>query len=73
MRCVMPFLDPIDGDTPLRLSVSATVAFPEASMTASGLRRDFRRNLKRNSRGPMVSATISLSSQARSIEQPRGL
>ena len=30
----------IKSDTPLRLSVAASLAFPDGSMTASGLRRE---------------------------------
>jgi hypothetical protein len=36
----MPSRDEIGPDTPLRLSVAATLAFPDGSMTASGLRRE---------------------------------
>ena len=35
--------DPITPDTPLRLSVAAALAYPDGSMTASGLRREARR------------------------------
>ena len=40
MRCAVPTVDKISPDTPLRLSVAAAVAFPDGSMTASGLRRE---------------------------------
>src|SRR5438477_8232471 len=33
-------LDQIKPDTPLRLGVAAALAFPDGSMTASGLRRE---------------------------------
>jgi hypothetical protein len=36
-------VDKIGQDTPLRLSVAAAVAYPDGSMTASGLRREARR------------------------------
>jgi hypothetical protein len=32
--------DDVGPDTPLRLSVAAALAFPDGSMTASGLRRN---------------------------------
>ena len=32
--------DPVPSDAPLRLSVAAKLAFPDGSMTASGLRRE---------------------------------
>jgi hypothetical protein len=39
----IPFVDQqqwgIEQDTPLRLGVAAALAFPDGSMTASGLRR----------------------------------
>jgi hypothetical protein len=37
---VLPRRDEIKPDTPLRLSVAAALAFPDGSMTASGLRRE---------------------------------
>src|SRR6266481_6653241 len=40
VRCALPSLDRIHPDAPLRLSVAAAVAFPDGSMTASGLRRE---------------------------------
>jgi hypothetical protein len=40
MRCAVPSRDAIDHDTPLRLSIAATIAFPDGTMTASGLRRE---------------------------------
>src|SRR6516164_9547634 len=36
----LPQSDQITPDTPLRLSVAAAIAFPNGSMTASGLRRE---------------------------------
>ena len=39
-RASLPSLDLIKPDTPLRLSVAAAAAFPDGSMTASGLRRE---------------------------------
>jgi len=38
MRCTSR--DQIDSETPLRLSVAAALAFPDNTMTASGLRRE---------------------------------
>ena len=35
----LPSREQIGPDTPLRLSVAAALAFPDGSMTASGLRR----------------------------------
>ena len=40
MRPLTSIKEPIDRDAPLRLSVAASVAFPDGSMTASGLRRE---------------------------------
>ena len=40
MRCTIPKRENIDPDTPLRLGIAAAVAFPDGSMTASGLRRE---------------------------------
>jgi hypothetical protein len=40
MMCVTPPRDQIDPDTPLRLETAAALAFPDGSMTASGLRRE---------------------------------
>jgi hypothetical protein len=40
MQRPLPSRDKIDVDTPLRLSVAAALAFPDGSMTASGLRRE---------------------------------
>jgi hypothetical protein len=39
----LPKLDTISPDTPLRLDVAAILAYPDGSMTASGLRREVRR------------------------------
>lgn len=35
-----PSPDQVTPDTPLRLGVAATIAFPDGSMTAAGLRRE---------------------------------
>jgi hypothetical protein len=35
----LPLLEQVKPNTPLRLSVAAALAFPDGSMTASGLRR----------------------------------
>jgi hypothetical protein len=40
MRQCLPARDQVSPDTPLRLSVAAALAFPDGSMTASGLRRE---------------------------------
>src|SRR5437899_6587138 len=40
MRCTLPRRDEVTPDTPLRLGVAAALAFPDGSMTASGLRRE---------------------------------
>jgi hypothetical protein len=39
----LPALDEIALDTPLRLATAAALAFPDGSMTASGLRREAER------------------------------
>ena len=39
-RLRLPSRDEIGPDTPLRLGVAAALAFPDGSMTASGLRRE---------------------------------
>lgn len=39
----MPARELIDGDTPLRLSIAAELAFPDGSMTESGLKREYDR------------------------------
>lgn len=39
-RTTIPPLDEIGPDTPLRLAVAASLAFPDGSMTASSLRRE---------------------------------
>lgn len=36
----MPPPEKITPDTPLRLEIAATLAFPDGSMTAAGLRRE---------------------------------
>src|ERR1700736_1777180 len=40
MRHSIPARDEIKPDTPLRLGIAAALAFPDGSMTASGLRRE---------------------------------
>lgn len=40
MRARLPLTDQIGPDVPLRLAVPAALAFPDGSMTASGLRRE---------------------------------
>src|SRR2546429_9960279 len=40
MRNRLPELDKIKPDTPLRLDVAAALAYPDGSMTASGLRKE---------------------------------
>ena len=40
MRCTIPSTDQVGPESPLRLSVAAALAFPDGSMTASGLRRE---------------------------------
>src|SRR5271165_7197840 len=40
MQRINPPRDQIDANTPLRLAVAAALAFPDGSMTASGLRRE---------------------------------
>lgn len=40
MRLKVPARDQIALDTPLRLGIAAALAFPDGSMTASGLRRE---------------------------------
>ena len=39
-RTTLPSRDEIRPDTPLRLNIAAALAFPDGSMTASGLRRE---------------------------------
>jgi hypothetical protein len=39
MRCTIPSPDHVGPETPLRLNVAVALAFPDGSMTASGLRR----------------------------------
>jgi hypothetical protein len=40
VRPKLPSRDEVKPDTPLRLDVAARLAFPDCSMTASGLRRE---------------------------------
>jgi hypothetical protein len=40
MPCKIPTSDQVGETTPLRLSVAAEIAFPDGSMSASGLRRE---------------------------------
>jgi hypothetical protein len=51
-RTMLPPHDEIRPDTPVRLSVAAALAFPDGSMTASGLRRE-------NARGRLVVERIA--------------
>jgi hypothetical protein len=39
----LPGIDAIHPETPLRLDVAAAIAYPDGSMTASGLRREHKR------------------------------
>src|SRR5260370_26716398 len=39
----IPSPEQVTPDTPLRLEIAATIAFPDGSMTASGLRREAQR------------------------------
>jgi hypothetical protein len=43
MQKSLPSRESITTDTPLRLSVAAALAYPDGSMTASGLRREAKR------------------------------
>src|SRR5262245_21084539 len=43
MQKSLPSRESITPDTPLRLSVAAALAYPDGSMTVSGLRREARR------------------------------
>jgi hypothetical protein len=40
MRDDLPRLEEVGPDDPLRLNVAAALAYPDGSMTASGLRRE---------------------------------
>src|SRR6266480_828253 len=40
MRTRIPQLDKVKPETPLRLDVAAALAYPDGSMTASGLRKE---------------------------------
>ena len=40
MRSHLPELDKVTPNTPLRLDVAAALAYPDGSMTASGLRKE---------------------------------
>ena len=40
MARALPEMDKVKPDTPLRLDVAAALAYPDGSMTASGLRRE---------------------------------
>jgi hypothetical protein len=40
MRSRVPDLDKVKPDTPLRLGVAAALAYPDGSMTSSGLRKE---------------------------------
>src|SRR4029450_6769505 len=43
MQKSLPSRESITADTPLRLSVAAALAYPDGSMTVSGLRREAKR------------------------------
>ena len=43
MRKPLPSRESLELDTPLRLSVAAALAFPDGSMTTSGLRKELAR------------------------------
>src|SRR5262245_53955698 len=43
MQKSLPARESITADTPLRLSVAAALAYPDGSMTVSGLRREAKR------------------------------
>jgi hypothetical protein len=43
MRRPLPSRESLEPDTPLRLSVAAALAFPDGSMTTSGLRNELAR------------------------------
>jgi hypothetical protein len=43
MRSRVPDLDKVKPDTPLRLDVAAALAYPDGSMTSSGLRKEAER------------------------------
>jgi hypothetical protein len=45
MRLVVPPADQLKPDTPIRLAVAAAIAFPDGSMSASGLREAARGHL----------------------------
>jgi hypothetical protein len=40
MHCIITSRHQVTPDTPLRLGVAAALAFPDGTMTASGLRRE---------------------------------
>src|ERR1035437_6692922 len=40
LQSTLPSRDQVKPDTPLRLSVAAVFAFPDGTMTASGLRKE---------------------------------
>ena len=48
MRLKVPARDQIAPDTPLRLGIAAALAFPDGSMTASGLRREAAKDIPNN-------------------------
>lgn len=52
MRHAVPARDEVRPDAPLRLAIAAALAFPDGSMTASGLRRE-------NARGRLVVERIA--------------
>jgi hypothetical protein len=40
MRCIIPSRDQVRPETPLRLGVAAALAFPDVTVTVSGLSRE---------------------------------
>jgi hypothetical protein len=55
----LPPLDQIAEDAPLRLNIAAALAYPDGSMTASGLRREAAR-ADSSSSGPREKITPHL-------------
>jgi hypothetical protein len=44
MGCSVPSCTEVGSETPLRLTVAAALAFPDGTLTASGLRREAARD-----------------------------
>jgi hypothetical protein len=55
MRARLPSIEAIGQNAPPRLGVAAALAFPDGTMTASGLRREAARNSQCGGR-PIVAA-----------------